>query len=207
MSSLGWFAGYTGRMADHPFHHGNLRTALLDEAEKSLRTKGVDQLSLREVARDIGVSHGAPRSHFIDKKALLDALAERGFRSLAAAMRIAADSGTDYANSLRECGRAYLEFAVSNSALFDLMFAAKLDEPPAELLEAAEGLFGTISDIMNAGVRAGAFPERQIGRLTLLMSATMQGISTFVGAGRVSATQGVQLIDDAIDMFLRRPLG
>jgi AcrR family transcriptional regulator len=70
-----------------PYHHGNLRAALLDAAECSVEEQGAEQLSLRELARAVGVSHAAPRSHFPDRQALLDALAERGFDRLAAAMR------------------------------------------------------------------------------------------------------------------------
>ncbi|MHC5797155.1 TetR/AcrR family transcriptional regulator [Lacisediminihabitans sp. FW035] len=193
-------------MTQRPFHHGNLRTVLLDQAELALRTKGVEELSLRELAREIGVSHGAPRSHFIDRKALLDALAERGFLALASAMRAGADSRTEYAESLRAAGQAYVDFAVANAALLDLMFAATMDRPPASLLSAAETLFSTISDVMQAGVEAGVFREAEIERLTLLMSATMQGVATFVGAGRVLPAGGDQLIDDAIALFLRRPI-
>ncbi|MBK4347065.1 TetR/AcrR family transcriptional regulator [Lacisediminihabitans changchengi] len=193
-------------MSERPFHHGNLRTVLLDQAELALRTKGVEELSLREIAREVGVSHGAPRSHFIDRKALLDALAERGFLALASAMRAGADSRTEYAESLRAAGQAYVDFAVANAALLDLMFAAKMDQPPASLLSAAETLFSTISDVMQAGVEAGVFREAEIERLTLLMSATMQGVSTFVGAGRVLPAGGDQLIDDAIALFLGRPI-
>ena len=193
-------------MSELPFHHGNLRTVLLDRAEIALRTKGVEELSLRELAREIGVSHGAPRSHFIDRKALLDALAERGFLALASAMRAGADSRTEYSESLRSAGQAYVDFAVANAALLDLMFAAKMDQPPASLVAAAETLFSTISDVMQAGVEAGVFREAEIERLTLLMSATMQGISTFVGAGRTLPAGGDQLIDDAISLFLRRPI-
>jgi AcrR family transcriptional regulator len=193
-------------MSERPFHHGNLRTALLDQAELALRTKGVEELSLRELAREIGVSHGAPRSHFIDRKALLDALAERGFLALASAMRAGADSRTEYAESLRAAGQAYVDFAVANAALLDLMFAATMDRPPASLLSAAETLFSTISDVMQAGVEAGVFREAEIERLTLLMSATMQGVSTFVGAGRVLPAGGDQLIDDAVALFLGRPI-
>ena len=69
-------------MTERPFHHGNLRTVLLDQAESAIREGGIDALSLRELAREAGVSHGAPRSHFIDRGALLDALAERGFLRL-----------------------------------------------------------------------------------------------------------------------------
>jgi AcrR family transcriptional regulator len=189
-------------MAERPFHHGNLRTVLLDSAESVLHQRGVDELSLRELAREAGVSHGAPRSHFIDRKALLDALAERGFLRLASTMREAADGERDYPDVLRATARAYVSFAVTNAALVDLMFAAKMDAPPESLLAAAEQFFTTISDIMCEGIPAGAFAEDQIERVTLLMSATMQGISTFVAAGRATRPQGDVMIDDAIAQFL-----
>ena len=57
------------------YHHGDLRAALIARATEVIATGGVDALSLRELARDIGVSHGAPGRHFPDKQALLDAVA------------------------------------------------------------------------------------------------------------------------------------
>ena len=194
-------------MSDRPFHHGNLRTVLLDRAEQTLLERGADELSLRELAREAGVSHGAPRSHFIDRKSLLDALAERGFVRLASEMRAAADEGATFADALRRSARAYVEFASMNAALLDLMFAAKMDNPPDSLVAAAEQLFATISEIMSRGVNDGTFGATDLDRLTLLISATMQGISTFVGARRVDARQGDQLIEDAIALLLSGALG
>ena len=65
-----------------PYHHGSLRPALLEAAERALDRGGVQALSLRELAREIGVSHAAPRRHFAGKQALLDALAEDGYERL-----------------------------------------------------------------------------------------------------------------------------
>ena len=62
-----------------PYHHGNLRSELLSCAERALSEGGLAQLSLRDLARQVGVSHAAPRRHFADKQALLDALAQDGF--------------------------------------------------------------------------------------------------------------------------------
>src|ERR1700755_65670 len=76
--------------AHRPYHHGNLRAALLDRAERMRRSGGAQELSLRELAREVGVSHGAPRRHFPDKQSLLDALAEQGFARLGAELRAAA---------------------------------------------------------------------------------------------------------------------
>jgi hypothetical protein len=55
-------------MTERPYHHGNLRTALLTQAERTVRERGVKELSLRELARDVGVSHAAPRRHFPDRR-------------------------------------------------------------------------------------------------------------------------------------------
>ncbi|MGW3141017.1 TetR/AcrR family transcriptional regulator, partial [Streptomyces sp. NPDC001139] len=64
------------------YHHGDLRAALLARAEQTLRERGPGDLSLRELARDLGVSHAAPSRHFKDKQTLLDALAQTGFERL-----------------------------------------------------------------------------------------------------------------------------
>src|ERR1700744_1571484 len=83
MMSMATLPGRSGGMTDRPYHHGHLRDTLLAEAERTLREQGVDQLSLRDLARQAGVSHAAPRRHFADRQALLDALAGAGFTRLA----------------------------------------------------------------------------------------------------------------------------
>ena len=74
-------------VTSRPYHHGNLRAALLEQAERTLADGG--DLSLRALARQVGVSHAAPRRHFAGKQALLDALAEDGFERLGAELRAA----------------------------------------------------------------------------------------------------------------------
>src|SRR5690348_14709991 len=110
-------------MAARAYHHGNLRTALLEAAEKTLRERGVQALSLRELAREAGVSHGAPRRHFADRQALLDALAGAGFERLGAELRAAAaGAGEDFESRLRAIAAAYVRFATEDAALLELMF-------------------------------------------------------------------------------------
>ncbi|MEV1170628.1 TetR/AcrR family transcriptional regulator [Nonomuraea sp. NPDC049784] len=176
---------------------------LLEQAEAVLRERGIDALSLRELAREAGVSHGAPRSHFVDRSALLDALAERGFVRLADQIRDAASQvPADQARALHAAASAYLRFAERDPALLDLMFATKADGPSEAVRNAAERLFGVMTDIMNAGVEAGTDNARDVGRLTLLLSATVQGISALVTSQRITTSQGEMLIDDAISVFL-----
>src|SRR5258708_31810533 len=113
-------------MTDRPYHHGRLRAELLAEAERTLREQGIEALSLRDLARQAGVSHAAPRRHFADRQALLDALAEAGFTRLGDEVRAAIDdAGEDYEARLRAAVTAYVRFATRDAALVDLMFTAK----------------------------------------------------------------------------------
>src|SRR6476659_10106990 len=104
------------KMNERPYHHGNLRAALLEQAELTVRERGVEDLSLRELAREIGVSHGAPRRHFSDRQALLDALAQSGFERLGAELRAAIDAaGEDFRARLQAAATAYVHFAVEDA--------------------------------------------------------------------------------------------
>jgi len=193
-------------VTSRPFHHGNLRTVLLDRAEEVLRNGGIDALSLRELARDAGVSHGAPRSHFIDRNALLDALAERGFDRLVDEIRrAAAGHDGDYARILHAIGSAYVRFAVHEAALLEIMFAAKVEDPSPAVAAAADRLFETMSGIVADGVQAGLLVQGDVPRLTLLMSATAQGIAGLVASRRVPPELGELLLDDLVALVIASP--
>jgi AcrR family transcriptional regulator len=194
-------------VSDRPFHHGNLRVVLLDRAEEVLRKDGIDALSLRQLARDAGVSHGAPRSHFIDRNALLDALAERGFLRLSDEVSAAATSEPDdFADALCAVVSAYVHFAVQDAALLDLMFAAKFDGPSEPVRKAAERLITTTTQVMERGVRMGAIPSEDVPRLTLLVSAMAKGIASLVASGQLPIEQGDALIHDAVAYFVSVPV-
>src|SRR5262245_48394429 len=92
------------------YHHGNLRASLLERAEAVLASGG--ELSLRELARQVGVSHAAPRRHFPDKQALLDALALDGFERLGAGLTAALGSASGFRARLHAFGTTYVGFAI-----------------------------------------------------------------------------------------------
>src|ERR1700738_553996 len=144
-------------MAERPYHHGNLRMALLAQAERTVRDRGVQELSLRELAREVGVSHGAPRRHFPDRQALLDALAEAGFARLGAELRSAADgAGEDFEPRLQATAAAYVRFATRDAALLELMFAGKHNQESGALHEAAERAFAVMLEVIEQGQEQGA---------------------------------------------------
>ena len=101
------------------YHHGDLRQALIDRAAEVIDAEGIEALTLRGLARDLGVSHGAPNRHFRSKADLLAALAAAGYAALKAATLSAADSvGDDPLIRLNAMGRGFLNWAFDNPASF-----------------------------------------------------------------------------------------
>jgi AcrR family transcriptional regulator len=190
--------------AGRPYHHGNLRSALLTEAERTVRERGVHDVSLRQLAREVGVSHGAPRRHFPDRQALLDALAEAGFERLGDELRGAVDgAGEDFTERLRAIAAAYIRFATNDAALLELMFAGKHQEQSGALNEAAERAFSVMLELIEQGQAEGALEQGEPKRVGLVLFATIQGIAALVSGGMVDAGQVDELVADAIAHFLR----
>lgn len=188
-------------MSDRPFHHGNLRAALLDEAVVVLRESGVDGLSLRDLARRVGVSHGAPRSHFRDRQALLDALAVFGFDRLTVQVRRELGQADGLSDRFRRVAQAYVDFAIDDSALMELMFQAKVDGAAGGVDDAAAGLFDVLDQA--AGPRtSGDIDTDARNQFKLLFAATMQGIATLVVSHRIERRQGERLVDAATATML-----
>jgi AcrR family transcriptional regulator len=193
-------------MAERPYHHGNLRSALLDAAERTVRERGVQALSLRELARDVGVSHGAPRRHFPDRQALLNALAESGFDRLGAELRAASDgagAGDDFKDRLAATATAYIRFAIRDPALLELMFAAKHAEQLDTLPAAVEGAFAVMLALIEQGQHEGLLETGDPERVGLVLFATIQGIAALITGGMVALDQLDELTADAIAYFLR----
>lgn len=114
------------------YHHGELRQALLDAAAAVVERDGVGALSLRDLARRLGVSHAAPAHHFADRTALLVQLATDGYARFGAALSEAARAATDPFERLDAVGRAYVRFAMDHPGRFRVMFGRELAEldPP-----------------------------------------------------------------------------
>ncbi|MFR9727812.1 TetR/AcrR family transcriptional regulator [Saccharopolyspora sp. MS10] len=189
-----------------PYHHGNLRTELLDAAERSLRVRGAEQLSLRDLARDIGVSHAAPRRHFADRRALLDALAESGFLRLGAKLRAAVDEiedEDDLPTRLHAFASAYVRFATENAALAGLMNSSKHRPGATAVAEAATAAFGQISDLIEEGQARGELQGSDPEGIGLVLYATVLGIASMLNSGMIEPGRLDELVDTAVTQFLR----
>lgn len=190
-------------MRARSYHHGNLRSALLARAEETVRERGVAALSLRELARETGVSHGAPRRHFGDRQALLDALAEDGFvrlgEDLDAAVR---DAEPECTAQLQALARAYVRFATRHAALLELMYAGKHREGAESVYAAAERAFavslGVISTAQESGELVAGDPEY----LAQLALATLHGLAAMANSGMLDADELESVVPDAVEKLL-----
>lgn len=171
--------------SDQPcsYHHGNLRQELLAAARRDLRKKGKENLSLRALAREIGVSQTAPYRHFADKPALLAALAAQGFIELTARTRKAlATAGDDPEAMLVGAGHTYVRYARDNPELFKLMFGPRPEpqDEPQELGDARDQAFAAIRMIMQRGIDQQVFVEDDPVRLARAAWAMVHGLATLI---------------------------
>src|SRR4051795_13355954 len=140
--------------SEAPYHHGALREALLQAAERVLERDGLAGLTLRAVAREAGVSHAAPTHHFGDLTGLLSELAAIGFRMFNAAMAVANASETHPMMKGMASAKAYVAFAQAHPGMYGLMFRnERLDMTRPSLHEAATASF--------AGLARGVSASRQ----------------------------------------------
>jgi AcrR family transcriptional regulator len=188
---------------ERPYHHGNLRPALLEQARRTVREKGAQALSLRELARDVGVSHAAPRRHFADRQALLEALAVWGFEALGAELQAAEHAGEDFQTRLRALAAAYIRFATREAAMLELMFASKREDHDGQLGGAADNAFGVMLDLIGQGQEERILPPGEPERVGLVLFATIQGIAAMLTAGIVGEEQLEDLVEDATENFVR----
>jgi AcrR family transcriptional regulator len=127
------------------YHHGDLKRALVDAALALLDEAGTDSISLRELARRVGVSPAAPYRHFAGRQALLEAVAAKGFRRFSAEMD-ATRAGLPENDQLAAMAETYVQFALGQPALFRLMFSRQIDKQGnVELHAAAQEAYASLA--------------------------------------------------------------
>ena len=124
---------------ERSYHHGDLKSALIDAALKILDTRGIEALSLRALASEVGVSHMAPYAHFKNKTELFQAIAASGFQALTKRMQAVQDE-RNAVELILNYGTQYIEFAIANPALYKLMLSQTQTAPEmtAELQQSSK---------------------------------------------------------------------
>src|SRR5215211_2029370 len=200
-------AGEAGKSG--PYHHGDLRNALLAAAEAVLAERGVEGFTLRECARRAGVSHAAPAHHFGDVTGLLTALAVVGFETLTAAMREARAGIEDPPERLRAIGRGYVAFARRYPERFRLIVSAhRLNHDDPDLSDAGAAAFAELETAVRRGAGAADPPlagEVQVAVVNAwsvvhgFSHLLLQGQLAFFLAGNAEAA-----LDDLLQGVLNR---
>jgi AcrR family transcriptional regulator len=164
------------------YHHGDLARALIDAALPRIEKEGVEAFTLREAARAVGVTHAAAYRHYADKRALLAAIAEEGFRALAADLRDAAQSDGDALAKLASIGRAYVRYAFREPARFRVMFGPRLNyDRRFPALEAeAQRAFRILLDAIESGQRDKTLIEGVSRDLANSLWTTAHGFASLV---------------------------
>lgn len=176
---------------DHPkYHHGDLRRAVLEASLQLISQEGLEALTLRAVAKRLGVSHAAPVYHFATRAELLGALAEEGFRLFAEALELAFRGNTE--GRLLRVGQAYLNFAWSQPQLYRVIFGSELSQQA--VLSPA---------LQSASARAMTCLTEAAGANALLCWAVVHGLVQLRSGPYLCATQAER---DVLDREVSREL-
>ena len=166
------------------YHHGDLKSALVDAALGLVAEKGPKGFTLSEAARRAGVSVAAPYRHFADKAHLLAAVAEQGFIALHRALLEGLGVTDDAGERVVECSRRYVAWAVAHPDHYRVMFGGDTDKDQNPgLLEASENTFGVLLEVIVGCQEAGVFPAGDPREVAGPMWSTVHGIASLAIGG------------------------
>ena len=162
------------------YHHGDLKAAVLVRAAEIIEEEGIEALSLRAIARDLGVSHGAPNRHYNSKADLLAALAKDGWEQIRTATLTAAEqeASDDPRAKLNAMGRGFLSWALQNkSAFISITHPDVGRHAEAELYQATESFKQTIHEAVLAAQLVGRHPDVDPTLLALYTNSVPFGLA------------------------------
>ncbi len=187
--------------ASRSYHHGALREALLQRAAEVIEAQGVEGLTLRGLARDLNVSHGAPNRHFANREELLTTLATDAWEQMrqATLARAAAAAPDDPWVRLNAMGRGFLTWALENRTLFSVIVHPDVARHAGEALEAAVDRFSeTVRAAVTATQARGRYPQVALDVLNLYTNAVPFGVAMLVHHPLLARP----LTDTSLDAFV-----
>lgn len=175
----------TGSKADEsrPYHHGDLRQSLIEAACEHLLESGADTLSLRALARKVGVSQTAPYRHFESKSALFRAIALYGFELLAEETEaVSKQYEDDVERAFVEIGVAYVDFARRHPEKYQLFFdSALVDFQESEaLMQGGTRAFQVLLDVIERGIEQGVFVDKPVHQVAGAVWSSVHGAASLL---------------------------
>lgn len=167
------------------YHHGDLRRALLDAAADLVAERGVEGLTLREVARRAGVSHAAPYHHFADLSAMVTALAVESLARLRDEQRATAAAHVSAPERIRALGVAYVRFALADPARFRLMWRPELrgDSEPTQVDDVGAESYEPLLQAIAEGQASRELVEGDTAGLALGAWSAVHGLAVLMVDG------------------------
>ncbi|HEX4016151.1 MAG TPA: TetR/AcrR family transcriptional regulator [Frankiaceae bacterium] len=197
-------------MPTHPYHHGSLRSALVDAGVQLAREGGPGAIVLREVARRIGVSPNAAYRHFAALPELSDAVAEAALAALAASMRRELDAIPDRDDPLMvllAVGRGYVHFALDEPGLFAAAFSRPKDHIDPELYtpDGQRSATGLLHDALDGLAAAGLLVPQDRDAAITMAWASVHGLAMLLlgPLGGVAPADREPMIDAALGLVCR----
>jgi len=178
-------------MTSTPYHHGDLKNALVKAGVEILAKEGLGGLSLRKVAKQAGVSHAAPYSHFADKQALIAAISTEGFKQLFNQISaVFATYKDDPENLLIETAWTYLQFALNEPDRFKLMFSSVLEKEKdyPDFVEISQNNYRQLVEIVERCQQANILKEGEPDLIALGVWGTVHGFISLLLEGQISHT-------------------
>ena len=171
------------RQKPKPYHHGDLRNALIQAGLEILAEGGVQELDLRKVARRSGVSHAAPYRHFADKQALIAAINEEGFHMLAERIRSTLNEVSDEpSEQLLGVALAYVRFAKENPWLMREMFSGiTIERETFESLHtASKSVYRLYAEVIRSGQERGKIVDGDPTALAGVLWSVLHGLAMLI---------------------------
>ncbi|WP_433634361.1 TetR/AcrR family transcriptional regulator [Nocardia sp. CA-120079] len=191
------------------YHHGALRDTLLAACLRLIETEGLAAVSLRRVAREAGVSTGAPYHHFADRSALLAALSTQGFRQLGSDLAAARAAARTPLQALTALAETYVRFSQENPGYFRLMFRPELSQPDKhpDAGAAGDAAFDVLADTIAEAVAAGLLPADKADTLAVMWWSLAHGMASLWLDGQLEkrsiqlGTTAPTLVEDIMRTF------
>jgi AcrR family transcriptional regulator len=181
------------------YHHGNLRETLIEASSHIIKIQGIEGLSLRKLADQVGVSRAAPYHHFKDKNALLAAVAQAGFEDLGGLLKIVVTKSSPLTKRLREAVHGYLAFAHEHPTQYDLMFGRRLWQSDQfnDFQRHAKDCFRLYVHLFEELQIQGQLSQNENPlRLAQILWATLHGLAKLTEEGLFSVANSIEEITD-----------
>jgi len=191
------------RLARKPlntYHHGDLRDALVQAALREAERGGPEAISLKALAKSLGVSQPAPYRHFADREALLEAVTAAAFRQFSAMLRDAIGKPSKQ-SKLSRFAQATLAFGLRRNGIYRLMFASRTmacSPKGGELHNAAMETFGLLLEALEAPA-VGLLRERQALKIWAALHGVVMLAEQGLLTGQVAHISREQLVEDIVD--------